>query len=328
MTIDQLINVLVMILLVEMMLAVGLGVKMAELLEVARNRRLVFQAGLANYLCVPAVTVGLLILFHPADPTVPAGFLILAVCPGAPFGPPCAKIAGGNVAAAVGWMVILAASSAVVAPLLLQSLLPLMSEDETLQVDAVKIVATLLATQLLPLGVGLGLRHWRPGLADILLKPANRLGAVLGLATIGLILVVQFHLLADIGWRGWVGMSALLIASWAFGWLLGGPGAANRKALALTTSLRNVGVGLVIAAANFAGTAAMTAVLAYGIFEIVGSLLLSLAWARWTYLPPQRLSSGPAVAAAWPLAGAPSSGQSSNRTDTRLETPDSCMVMP
>jgi BASS family bile acid:Na+ symporter len=50
--------------------------------------------------------------------------------------------------------------------------------------------------------------------------------------------------------------------------------------MALTTSLRNVGVGLVIAAGNFAGTAAVTAALAYGILEIVGSLLLALWWAR------------------------------------------------
>ena len=93
-------------------------------------------------------------------------------------------------------------------------------------------------------------------------------------------MVVQFHLLAEIGLRAWVGMSVLLIATWVSGWLLGGPGSDNRKAMALTTSLRNVGVGLVIATGNFAGTAAVTATLAYGIFEILGSLLLAVAWGR------------------------------------------------
>jgi len=43
--------------------------------------------------------------------------------------------------------------------------------------------------------------------------------------------------------RDYVAMSALLVARLAAGWLLGGPGSDNRKALALTTSLRNVGVG-------------------------------------------------------------------------------------
>src|SRR5262249_49000418 len=124
------------------------------------------------------------------------------------------------------------------------------------------------------------LRHWLPRLAERLQKPANLVTAVLGLSTIGLILVAQFDLLARISWRGWIGMSALLVASCAFGWLLGGPGGDNRRGLALTACLRNVGVGLVIATGSFSGTAAVTAATAYGIFEIVGSLLLALAWGR------------------------------------------------
>jgi BASS family bile acid:Na+ symporter len=278
--IDHLINILVTITLIEMMLSIGLSVRFADLFGICRDWRLLLQAGLANYVCVPAVTVALLLLFHPIDPMVSVGFLILAVCPGAPFAPPCARIAKGNVDAAVGAMVILAGSSALAAPWLLYLLLPLMSRDQPLEVDAVKIVTTLLITQLLPLGGGLCLRQWRPWLAAVLQKPANLGSAVLGLATVGLIVVVQFQVLAEIAWRGWVGMSMLLVASWAAGWLLGGPGTSNRRAMALTTSLRNVGVGLVIAVGNFAGTAAVTATLAYGIFEIVGSLLLALAWAR------------------------------------------------
>jgi len=95
-----------------------------------------------------------------------------------------------------------------------------------------------------------------------------------------IVLVVYFPLLAAIRPCGYLAMSALLEASWAAGWLLGGPGSDNRKTLALTTSLRNVGVGLVIATGNFGGTAAVIAVLAYGIFEIVASLLLALAYGR------------------------------------------------
>jgi BASS family bile acid:Na+ symporter len=280
MTSAQLINVFVLITLIEMMIAIGLGVSWAELAIVARNGRLVTKAVLANYLCVPVATVGLLLLFHPVDPMIPVGFLILAVCPGAPFGPGCTKLAKGNVAAAVGLMVMLASSSAVVAPALLCVLLPLMSGEESLQVDAARIVVTLLVTRLAPLCLGLGVRHWLPRLANQLLRPANLVSAILNLATMGIVLVVYLPLMAEIRLRGYVAMLALLAASCAAGWLLGGPGSDNRRALALTTSLRNVGVGLVIATSNFGGTAAVTAVLAYGIFEIVGSLLLALACGR------------------------------------------------
>ena len=112
--------------------------------------------------------------------------------------------------------------------------------------------------------------------------------------TIGVVLFVYSPLMAAIRLRGYAGMLALLLASWTAGWLLGSPGADNRRALALTTSLRNVGVGLVIATGNFGGTAAVTAVLAYGIFEIVGSVLLALAWGRVHWLAMNKLNGKPA----------------------------------
>jgi BASS family bile acid:Na+ symporter len=279
MTVDRLINVLVTVTLIEMMVAIGLGVTLADLLGVVRNWRLVTLAVLANYLCVPAVTVGLLLVFG-SHPLVAAGFLILAVCPGAPYGPPLTAVARGDVAAAVGLMVILAGSSAVVAPLLLCCLLPVVSGSEALEIDTGKIVGTLLATQLVPLCVGVAVRQWRPAMAERLRNPANLISKVLNLLAVGLILVTRFSLLAEIRPHGLVGMLLLLIASWVAGWLLGGPNKGVRKAMTLTTSLRNVGVGLVIASAAFGGTPAVTATLAYGLFAVVGSLLLALAWAR------------------------------------------------
>jgi hypothetical protein len=44
-----------------------------------------------------------------------------------------------------------------------------------------------------------------------------------------IVLVVYFPLLAAIRLRGYLAMSALLEASWAAGWLLGGSGSDNRK---------------------------------------------------------------------------------------------------
>jgi BASS family bile acid:Na+ symporter len=276
MTLDQLINVLVTITLIEMMAAIGLGVTFVDLIGVARNWRLVVRAALANYVCVPAATVGLLLLFD-AHPMVAAGFLILAVCPGAPYGPPFTALAKGDVPVAIGLMVILAGSSAIIAPLLLHYLLSLVSRSEPLQVDATQIVVTLLVTQLLPLGVGVAVRQWRPLVAERLSKTAHLISKVLNLLVVGLILATQFPLFAEIRPQGFLGMLALLIASWAAGWLLGGPGTASRITLTITTSLRNVGVGLVIATSAFAGTSAVTATLAYGLFAILGSLLLARA---------------------------------------------------
>lgn len=279
MTIDRLINILVTVTFIEMMVAIGLGVPFAELTGVARDWRLVARASLANYVCVPAVAVGLLLLFH-AHPMVAAGFLILATCPGAPYGPPFTAIARGNLAVSAALMVILAGSSTIVAPFLLHTLLPLVSGGEPLRVDAARMVGTLLVAQLVPLCVGLAVRQWCPIVAARLQDPANLAGKVLNPVTVGLILVAQFRMLTAIRPIGFAGMLALLIASLASGWLAGGPDPGGRKAVAMATALRNVGVGLVIATGSFAGTPAVSAALAYGIVEIFGSLLLALWWGR------------------------------------------------
>ena len=110
------------------------------------------RAAVANYVVVPAAAVALVLLFR-AQPLVAAGVMIVAVCPGAPYGPPFTAIAKGDVSRAVGLMVILAGSSAVLAPLLLQWLLPFVTGGPTARVDAGRIVRTLALVQFLPLAL-------------------------------------------------------------------------------------------------------------------------------------------------------------------------------
>jgi BASS family bile acid:Na+ symporter len=277
--VNQLVNVLASVTLFEMMVAIGLGVTFAEMAGVAKNGRLVARAALANYVCFPAVAVGLLLVFQ-ADPLIAAGFLIAAVCPGAPYGPPFTGIARGNVALAVGLMVLLAGSSAIVAPLLLRVLLPVTSGDVGAQINAGNMVGTLLVAQLLPLCVGLAVRHWRPALAARLKTPADRLSMVLNLATLAVVLAVQFDMLVAIPIRAFAGMSALVLAGLAVGWLLGGPGRETRTAMAMATAVRNVGVSLVIATKSFPGTAAVTAATAFALFQTVLLALVALGWGR------------------------------------------------
>jgi BASS family bile acid:Na+ symporter len=274
MDLQRMVNILVPVTLIEMMIAIGLGVAIRDVLAVARDWRLLLRAGAANYVLVPLATVGLLLLFR-ANPMVAAGFLILAACPGAPYGPPATAIAKGNVTASVGLMVLLAGSSAILAPLVLLICMPIVAGNVETTVNPGAMISTLLVTQLVPLCAGLALRHFYPNAATKLHKPANRLSTLLNLILIGLILAAQYRMLLEIHLRGLCGMLALLLATLAIGWLLGSREIENRKTMMLTTALRNVGVALVIANGKFAGTPALTAVLAYGLTEVAGSLLVA-----------------------------------------------------
>jgi bile acid:Na+ symporter, BASS family len=269
--IATLINLLNLAALTAIMGAMGLQVTVAEVAASARQMRLVLVGLGANFLLVPLATILLLYLFR-ADPLVSAGFLILAVCPGAPVGPPFTAIARGNVSCAVGLMVILAGLSAILAPALLTALLARLAPDTNLHIDAIAIVRTLLIAQMLPLAVGLGIHHWAPAFARLMDRPVRLLGNLLLIIVMALIVTTQYPMLGAIRLRGWSGMVLLLGSSLVVGWLCGGPDQATRKALAVTTAIRNAAVALVIAASNFADTPAVTAVVAYALVSILGSL--------------------------------------------------------
>ena len=56
--------------------------------------------------------------------------------------------------------------------------------------------------------------------------------------------------------------------------------------MAVTTSSRNAAVGLAIVTSNFAGTPAVTAVVAYGLLSIVGTLVCALLIGKFTVCDP------------------------------------------
>jgi bile acid:Na+ symporter, BASS family len=142
MSLDRAINILVTVTLIEMMVLVGLRVTFADLASTAKNWRLVARAAVANYVLVPAATVALLVLFN-VGAMVAAGFLVLAVCPGAPYGPPFAGIARANVPLAVGLMAILAGTSTIISPALLHVLLPWVAGGEAPQIDLIGMLGAL-----------------------------------------------------------------------------------------------------------------------------------------------------------------------------------------
>ncbi|HEY7118799.1 MAG TPA: bile acid:sodium symporter [Tepidisphaeraceae bacterium] len=279
MTIDQTIRLLALVTLVEMMVFVGLSAPLVDFVNAAKDLRRVGLAVFANYLLVPVVTVALLAVFR-APPLVAVGFLILAVCPGGPYGPPYTAIAKGNVGSAAGLMVILAGLSAFLSPVLLRGLVRLLPGNQPVSVDVAAMSVTLLLGQVAPLLGGLAVRRWRPRQADRLVEPARRGATFLNIAFLILVVAVQYRMLLQIRAMALFGMLVLLAASMAVGWLAGGAGAGDRRAMTLTTSVRNNGVGMVIATGAFPGTAAVTAAIVYGLVGFLGSLLLALWWGR------------------------------------------------
>jgi bile acid:Na+ symporter, BASS family len=90
-------------------------------------------------------------------------------------------------------------------------------------------------------------RQWCANWADALQRPANLVSKILNLVA-AVFILGPLRMLGHIRLIGFAGMLTLLISTLAIGWILGGRDNQSRRSLALITSLRNVGVGLVIAA--------------------------------------------------------------------------------
>ena len=278
MAIDQVVSLLAAITLIEMMVTLGLGIDASNVLAVGKDWKLLARALLANYVVVPFAALTLVLLFN-ADPMVATGFLVAAVCPGAPYAPPFTAMAKGNVAVSIGLMVVLAASSALLAPLLLGLFVPLIAGSTAVKIDVVKMIGTLLGAQLLPLCFGLWVRRANAALSDKLKRPASVLSAFLNLSLLIVIIVAQFRTLSEIHFRGYFGMFCLVLVTLAAGLAFSKPGPKDiTKSIVLTTGVRNVGVSLVIVTASFPGTAALTSATAYAIFQTLMIAGIALAW--------------------------------------------------
>ena len=273
----KLINVLAAITLIEMMITLGLGLTFSTVANSLKTAGLIWRALLANYVIVPCLAVALLLWFG-APPMVAAGLLVVAVCAGAPYGPPLTSLAHGNIPSAVSLMLVLAGSSAIAAPLLLGILLPAMTGNTALRVNVPKLVSTLISTQLLPLCIGIMIRTRLPNLADKLRAPAGVLTLLLNLLTLAVILVVYFPTLSNIRLRGYLGMFCLVLGCMAAGALMAGKAKDDLKAMVIATAVRNAGVSLVIATGSFPGTAAVTSATAYALFQTVVMAGVALTW--------------------------------------------------
>ncbi|TMC16820.1 MAG: bile acid:sodium symporter family protein, partial [Chloroflexi bacterium] len=143
---------------VSSMLAMGAGLTATQIIQPLRNVRLVVLALLANFVLMPAGAVALAKALRLDEP-FGVGLLLLGCAAGAPFLPKLAEFAKGNLAFAVGLMVLLMVVTVGYLPIVLPLLLP------GVTVDPWQIARSLVLLMLLPLAAGLALKSYYEGFA-------------------------------------------------------------------------------------------------------------------------------------------------------------------
>jgi len=265
---------------VSSMLAMGSGLTIRQIIEPLRNARLVLLALLANFVLMPLGALALAKVLWLDEP-FGVGLLLLGCAAGAPFLPKLAELAKGNLAFAVGAMVLLMVVTVGYLPIVLPLLLP------GVTVDPWQIARSLVLLMLLPLATGLALKA-RYGDLAARVKPALD-----WISNASLILLVSLITAANIdkvlqvfGTRGILAGLLFIALGLGTGWLLVGPGADTKRVMALATGQRNIAAALVVASQSFSDPKVIVMVIVVAIVGLIILMPLSRAFA--TLIEPMR----------------------------------------
>jgi BASS family bile acid:Na+ symporter len=240
----EIVGLVTLVMMFSAMCALGLDQSLQSVVALWRQPGLLARSLLAVLVLVPLVALlvtwllpGLTSATHDA-----ILFMVAATC--APF---VARKAAGKAPTAAAYTVSLELTVAALALVTVPITVALLGLG---RVSSLEVASQVFKVQLIPLGVGVLVRHWRPALAQRLVRPLSLLAIVL-LAAITLVVAIFAgpRFLEHLNGPAILAIAVVVACSIAIGHLLGGPRPDTRIALALIAATRNLGLALVLAKA-------------------------------------------------------------------------------
>jgi BASS family bile acid:Na+ symporter len=217
----------------------GLRVAPRQVVGPLTNLRFLAVSFVANWLVAPPLALLVLYLI-PIDRPYATGLLLLALAPCAPFAPAVVKIARGETAYLATFMVAISAvATVVIMPIAAP---PLIGAS----VNAWAIARPLVFFVLVPLLLGMSIRHRYPDVADRVMPVIEKLTAAVGLVLLVLTLSLYGRgLLNAIGSHAIAAQLVFLLAITFVAHVLGARlPQSQRSVITLGTCTRNLGAAL------------------------------------------------------------------------------------
>ena len=256
------------------MLSLGLAIPPERLGYLWRKPLPLARGALSVLVLVPLLALAVVQL---VDLPMPAkvGIMAMAISPGAPIALRRSLDAGAHGAFAPCLQIVVVTLAIGTIPLSVEALDILFFGDA--RADALAIARQVFFAQLLPLGLGIGLRMARPALA-LRIEPAlARLGNLLFVVLALVIVASVWTTAAGVGLAAIACALGLSAASIGIGLLLGSPDPDTRPAVAVISAMRNPGLALLLATANRAAPGVIAMILAY----LLCSALVVIAYVLW-----------------------------------------------
>jgi bile acid:Na+ symporter, BASS family len=263
------------------MFGIGLGVAPRELGRLWRSPAPMLRGLFSVLVAVPLLTLVIARAFD-LPRAAEVGIVLMAISPGAPVALRRSLDAGAHTAFAPGLQICVAILAVVSMPLWIAALDELYAAQAS--IDPRDVMRQVFIAQLLPLGVGIALRHFGDTFAARIEPAVRRAGTVLLIVAVVLVLAELWRPLYEAGAATIAAMALTTAAALAAGHLLGGPAPTTRTAVAITSAARNPGLALLVATVNAAPPAIIATVLAY----VLVSLLTITPYAAWRHRAARR----------------------------------------
>jgi len=273
----DLISPLAAVTVFSVMLSLGLLLERERIVK-ALQRRVVLAAVLfAVVVPVPTLAVVIVKLFGLRG-AVAAGIILMAISPGAPVALRRAIQAGAGPEFAPTLHLAIVIFAVVTVPVSVAIMSWVFSVR--FAISPLDVARQVFFAQLLPLGLGAGLRAWRPVLAARLEPRLAMISNVMLLALIVFCIVVLGPRIAALGWAPFAAGVGLTLCALVAGALVAGGDASVWPAAAVAAAMRNPGLALLIATRNAAPPDVTASVFGYAL-GLAGVIFAFLAWRRW-----------------------------------------------
>jgi len=274
--IPEYINLLGYLFVVLYMFSVPLESTRGEIIQYFKDISLMGRALLANFVVIPILGFIIARFLH-LPPDFRIGFLLLAIAPGGLLALQFARVSKGNRVFAAALLLGFCLLAILITPLFVYWFFP---REGAGRLPFGWLTMMLFLLIVAPLVVGRVLQRLIP-------QQAPKLGLWLGRLSIVIFIIAavtagryKTPAIKLMGTNGIAAIVLLILGAWVVGWLMGGPEVRNRKVLAISSSMRNVGVCLPIASNYFAGTEVTVPILAFSGIMIPMNMVFSVVVGR------------------------------------------------
>jgi len=274
--IPEYINLLGYLFVVLYMFSVPLESTRGEIIQYFKDINLMGRALLANFVVIPIL--GFIIArFLPLPPDFRIGFILLAIAPGGLLALQFARLSKGNRVFASALLLVFCLLAILITPLFVYWFF---FREGAGRLPFGWLTMMLFLLIVVPLVVGRVLQRLIPEHAPMLGLWLGRLSIVIFIIAAVMAGKYRSPAIKLMGHEGIAAIVLLILGAWVVGWLMGGPEIRNRKVLAISSSMRNVGVCLPIASNYFAGADVTIPMLAFSGIMIPMNMVFSVVVGR------------------------------------------------